>query len=84
MCSAVSGIFNSGIIPQLINYGANMKPLTTEPSLVEPQPVEKEYNVVGDNYDAPLNDEPFETKEDAWAFILDDLGLKIVEVKSKK
>ena len=82
MCSAVSGNFNSGIIPQLINYGASMKPLTTEPSLVEPQPVEKEYNVIWDDSDRPLNDEPFETKEDAWAFILDDLGLKIVEVKS--
>ena len=55
--------------------------LTTEPSLVEPQPLEKKYNVVGDNYDVPLNDEPFETKGEAWAFILDDLGLKIVEVK---
>ena len=61
-----------------------MKPLTTEPSLVEPQPVEKEYNVVWEDSDRPLNDEPFETKAEAWLFILDDLGLKIVEVKSKK
>jgi hypothetical protein len=60
----------------------DMKPLTTEPSLVEPQPVEKEYNVVWeDSSHFPLNDEPFETKGEAWAFILDDLGLKIVEVK---
>ena len=61
-----------------------MKPLTTEPSLVEPQPVEKKYNVVWEDSDRPLNDEPFETKAEAWIFILDDLGLKIVEVKSKK
>ena len=59
-----------------------MKPLTTEPSLVEPQPVEKAYDVVWeDSSHFPLNDEPFETKGEAWAFILDDLGLKIVEVK---
>ena len=57
-----------------------MKPLTTEPSLVEPQPVEKKYNVVWEDSDRPLNDEPFETKAEAWIFILDDLGLKIVEV----
>jgi hypothetical protein len=59
-----------------------MKPLTTEPSLVEPQPVGKAYNVVWeDSSHFPLNDEPFETKAEAWIFILDDLGLKIVEVK---
>ena len=81
MCGAVSGY--------LLNHDSrtreqDMKPLTTEPSLVEPEPVERKYNVCWDDSDIPMNDEPFETREEATAFILDDLGLIILEVKPKK
>ena len=56
-----------------------------EPSLTEPQPVDIKYNVIWPNIsDVPMNDEPFETKEEALDFILDDLGLAVVEVKPKK
>ena len=70
-----------------------MKPLTTEPSLVEPEPLEKKYIIVclDHQYDHLRNKDPFyydgipfETREEAIDSILDDLGLKIVEVKPKK
>ena len=64
-----------------------MKPLTTEPLLVPPQPVEKEYRIVcpDDQYEYLRNKDPFyyegipfETREEAIDCILEDLGLKIV------
>ena len=85
MCSAVSGIFNSGIIPQLINYGASMKPLTTEPSLVEPEPSVVGFNVVYPSLTrktpVTANDCPFETRAEAIDFALEYFGVTIEKVK---
>ena len=63
-----------------------IKPLLTEPSLVEPDPPRVGYNIV---YDSVLmrtgprvaNDYPFETKEEAIDFALEFFGATIEEVK---
>ena len=84
MCSVVSGILTCSATT-LTNYGANMKPLTTEPSLVEPQPAEIKYSVVWADVSTPnahnYADELFETRDEAIDFVLEDLGLKILEVQ---
>ena len=85
MCSAVSGILTRSTTSlTIMEINIMIKRLETEPSLVEPEPVERKYNVCWDDSDIPMNDEPFETREEATAFILDDLGLIILEVKPKK
>jgi len=63
-----------------------IKPLLTEPSLVEPEPPRIGYNVV---YDSSLmrggprvaNDYPFETKGEAIDFALEFFGATIEAVK---
>ena len=55
--------------------------LTTEPSLVEPEPLEIKYSIEYTDSPRSFTGELFETKEEAIDFILDDMGLEILEVQ---
>tara|TARA_R100001244_G_scaffold90761_1_gene68869 strand:+ start:667 stop:855 length:189 start_codon:yes stop_codon:yes gene_type:complete len=55
--------------------------LTTEPSLVEPEPVEIKYRILVLNSSKSFAGELFETREEAIDFILEDVGLEILEVQ---
>ena len=85
MCSAVSGILTRSTT-SLTNYGANMKPLTTEPSLVEPEPSVVGFNVVYPSLTrktpVTANDYPFETRAEAIDFALEYFGVTIEKVKA--
>ena len=62
-----------------------MKPLTTEPSLVEPDQPSVGYNVhyhsLVDQRPRIANDSPFETKEEAVEYAMYFFGATIEEVK---
>ena len=62
-----------------------MKPLTTEPSLVEPDQPSVGYNVhyhsLVDQRPRIANDSPFETKEEAIEYAMYFFGATIEEVK---
>ena len=62
-----------------------MNPLTTEPSLVEPdQPSVGDdvyYSALVDQRPRCANDHPFETREEAIDFALEFFGATILEVK---
>ena len=63
-----------------------MKPLTTEPSLVEPEPPVVGFNVVYPSLTrktpVTANDCPFETRAEAIDFALEYFGVTIEKVKA--
>ena len=92
MCSAVSGILTRSTtsltimeLNIMVKFHQVTQRLETEPSLVEPQPAEIKYSVVWADVSTPnahnYADELFETRDEAIDFVLEDLGLKILEVQ---